>query len=688
MAIDKMTKVTIVTPVNSSHRLINTLHELGVIELSDVVETHEHPEGALKRREASTEDCDRELQKVNLILGLMDVFFPVKQTFVEGLVNPPLIIEPHELDEALHKFDLEKLYLRAAEQDDIYRRTERATAEAKNQFKELQRFEDLPFRISDISKPRHIKVFYGHVMPQALNAMAADENVQRLMEIEPIVPGQAMRKDGSGAPAAPVKKGEPIRAVAACLKQDESEARSLLNSFGFEEVPLPELPSTVRDHIRELKEDLASLDGQMNEVRAKVEEMTSSRRALLVLKAFWENRRQLCVQRANTADTQWSHIVSGYIRERDRERLEDTMKREFSSADVVFEEPAEDEEVPISLTTAPLVKPLQMLVDLFGLPPYRAFDPSPFLLVNFYIFFGICFSDVGYGIMLTALAAYIMYKARIYEGVYIFAKLLLFAGVSTIVFGALLGSFFGDLWDPQYLGEGNPLQMLMVRTRALDPLEKPLVALVLAIAIGIANQFYGIGLKMYNAFKNSDPATALFDGLLWLIILPGFTIMIASAFVEMPPALFNVGVGLFIVGAIGLILTQGREADGIVKKFFGGLVSLYGIVGTYGLTSFIGDTMSYCRLLALGLTTSIVALSFNVMAGLLREVAYVGPFLFVLVLLGGHLFNFAISVLGAFVHSMRLIFVEFFGRFYEGGGRAFKPLAFDSATAVLKKPAQ
>jgi len=118
------------------------------------------------------------------------------------------------------------------------------------------------------------------------------------------------------------------------------------------------------------------------------------------------------------------------------------------------------------------------------------------------------------------------------------------------------------------------------------------------------------------------------------------------------------------------------------------LVSLYGIVGTYGLTAFIGDTMSYCRLLALGLTTSIVALSFNVMAGLLRETPYVGMLLFVLVLVVGHIFNFAISVLGAFVHSMRLIFVEFFGRFYEGGGRAFKPLSFDSAAAILKRPAQ
>ena len=112
---------------------------------------------------------------------------------------------------------------------------------------------------------------------------------------------------------------------------------------------------------------------------------------------------------------------------------------------------------------------------------------------------------------------------------------------------------------------------------------------------------------------------------------------------------------------------------------------IYGIMGSYGITAFVGDTLSYCRLLALGLTTSIVAMSFNLMAGMLREVPYVGFILFLMVLIVGHLFNFCISVLGAFVHSMRLIFVEFFGRFYEVGSRPFQPLGFDSPACIVKR---
>jgi len=689
MAIDKMKKVTVICPVTCSHRLVNTLHGLGTVELTDAVAQLDHPSGSLKREAVSTEDCDRELQKLNLILGLLDVFFPVQQSFVEGLVNPPLIIEPHELDDALHKFDLDKLYVSAAKLDDIYRQTERANSDAQNQLKDLQRFEDLPFRISDLKKPARVKLVYGQISMDGLAALRADAEAARLLALESVVPGRNLRKDGSGGPAPAPRKGQPVRILAAYLPDDEVEARKKLAASGFDEVALPDLPGTVRDHARELREDIASLGARIQEVRAKVEnDMLPVRRTLKVLRAFWDNRKQLALARANTANTQWAHIVTGYVRASDAPRLESAVQEEFASASLVFEDPAEGENVPISLTVGPLVKPMRWLVGVFGLPPYTSFDPSPFLLVNFYLFFGICFSDIGYGLMLTALAAYIMIKSREFESLYTFGKLLLFGGISTILFGALLGSFFGNLYSAEYLGEGNPILRVMGSVTQLDPLKKPLVALVLALMIGILNQFYGISLKMYDAIKKGDIASAIFDGLFWLVILPGFVILVSTGFAPVPPVVFRVGLAMFIGGAIGLILTQGRGSKGVVSRFFNGVMSLYGIVGTYGLTAFIGDTMSYSRLLALGLTTSIVAYSFNMMAGLLRPVPYVGIVLFIVVVVIGHLFNFTISVLGAFVHSMRLIFVEFFGRFYQGGGRPFKPLSFDSPSAMLKKTAQ
>jgi V/A-type H+-transporting ATPase subunit I len=137
---------------------------------------------------------------------------------------------------------------------------------------------------------------------------------------------------------------------------------------------------------------------------------------------------------------------------------------------------------------------------------------------------------------------------------------------------------------------------------------------------------------------------------------------------------------LLMVGGTGLVLTQGRREKGLVPKFLTGLVSLYGIMGTYGCTSFVGDIISYSRLLALGLTTTIIGMSFNIVAEL---VGSAGTVFFVLALILGHTLNFFISIIGAFVHPARLIFLEFFGRFYEGGGHRFRPYGFQSSKIQL-----
>jgi V/A-type H+-transporting ATPase subunit I len=152
---------------------------------------------------------------------------------------------------------------------------------------------------------------------------------------------------------------------------------------------------------------------------------------------------------------------------------------------------------------------------------------------------------------------------------------------------------------------------------------------------------------------------------------------------DVPESFHSVGLVLAGIGGVGLVLTQGRKEKGIVAKGVTGLVSLYGVLGTYGVTAFIGDTLSYSRLLALGLTTSIVAMAFNEIASGFKAWGAVGLVLFALFALAGHTFNFAVSILSAFVHSARLIFLEFFGRFYEGGAKRFAPLGFNSLRIEL-----
>jgi V/A-type H+-transporting ATPase subunit I len=690
MAIDPMKKVTILCPVGSSRRLNRALHALGTVELVDAYREFEDAGEALHRKEVSTEQSDLQLQKLHLIRGLIDEFAPVEQSFLEGLTPLPLVIDPKELDEAIRTFDLDAIYQTAHDLDDACKRAERRMSEIQAQLETLAPLEDLPLTVSDLKSPQHVRMLFGTIPTRSLETFGQNPEVRDALAWEIVAPGEALRssrpKNGGVQAHSLATKGESTRIVAAYLPDDEAAARQLLSAAQFEEIPLPAIRGKVRDRIRELNGDYAECQRQIDQVREEALKLAKKRSEIDVLTAYWESTRKRQLARGNTAEGRWVHIVEGYTRAREVCDLQSMLRREITDSSLVIRDPEPGEEVPVSITLSKLVRPVQMLVNLFGLPPYANFDPSPFIVFNFTLFFGICFGDVGYGTMLTLLGWYISRKTRAYEGVYYFARLLMLAGFSTIIFGLLFGSWFGDLYNPEYLGENNPLLRVKNVFQVMDPLADPVTMLVAALGIGMMNQFYGIGLKMYGAARQGDWVTAFCDGLLWLIALPGMVIAISTVFVDLPAVVFNLGIGMFAVGAIGLVLTQGRHAEGIVAKVGTGVVSLYGIVGSYGCTAFIGDTLSYCRLLALALTTSIVGLTVNMIAGLLAEsVPYVGTVLFIVVFVVGHTFNFAISMLGAFVHAMRLVFVEFFGRFYEGGAKPFEPLGFDSPAYILKR---
>jgi V/A-type H+-transporting ATPase subunit I len=624
----------------------------------------------------------------------MNLFSPEKQSFIQGLTPVPLVTSPQEIQSVLGKFDLKQTFMDASDLDERYRSAERVMSEIENELKELDPLSDLPFNMADFHSPTKTRLVLGYLPRKSLSLLSEGMELWDRAAWEEIKPGMMPEPitTPSREPVPSSRMGEErVRMVFAFLAEDSGGVRKDLASIGFDEIQLPKLSMKVSERIDELRSDLAAYKQKVDEVADRVKSLAQGhragegRRSLLIQRAYWENVKNTRLASGKGAQGKWVHMMSGYIRKKDVERFVATMKEEFPDSEVTIQDPSPDDDVPVSITVPNPFRPVQLLVEMFGLPPYKAFDPTPFLQVNFYLFFGICFSDVCYGFMLTALGGYLAAKTKPYQGLNNFSRILLYGGISSILFGAITGSWFGDLYKPDYLGKDNFLLRLQEMFVVIDPIDKTIVALLCALGIGVCNQFYGIILKTYGALRNRDFLGAFSDGVCWIVTLTGLLMMVGKMFTDIPAGLYNTGFWLFIAGAIGLVLTQGRDFKSPFGKLAGGLVSLYGIMGSYGITAFIGDTLSYCRLLALGLTTSIVAMSFNLMGGMLREVPYVGFILFLMVLIVGHLFNFCISVLGAFVHSMRLIFVEFFGRFYEGGSRPFQPLGFDSPACILKR---
>lgn len=322
-----------------------------------------------------------------------------------------------------------------------------------------------------------------------------------------------------------------------------------------------------------------------------------------------------------------------------------------------FQEPIPEDDVPILLKNNSIIEPYELITAMYSMPSYSEIDPTPILAPFFFIFFGMMLSDAGYGLLILVGSALAIKLFNLDKGTKKFMKLFFSIGISTVIWGILYGSYFGDAPTLFFKGGIKPLW--------LDPASDPMSVLAIAAIMGVIHLFTGLGIKAYELIRDGKILDALFDVGFWYATISGAIMLLVGPMLGMA-TLGTIGKYLLIVGALGLVLTQGRSNKGIGAKLAGGLFGLYGITG------YLGDILSYSRLLALGLATGLIGSSFNLMIKLLGNGA-VAIIFGTLIFVGGHLFNLAINALGAYVHACRLQYLEFFGKFYVGGGKAFTP---------------
>ncbi len=277
--------------------------------------------------------------------------------------------------------------------------------------------------------------------------------------------------------------------------------------------------------------------------------------------------------------------------------------------------------------------------------------------------------------MLIGLMLWLKAKYREQAHLQDFFQCFVYCGVATVLIGILTGSWLGDLTS--IVPGMGALDAVRTKFMLIDPIKDSQLALYIAIGIGVFTQIYGMALRVYRDWRNGDRMGAFSDGMLWIAFLV-FAILGGAT----GSAFFWI---LFIASAVALVLTQGRDQKNWFSRIMVGCIALYGIVGAYGASAILGDLISYARLMALCLTGAALGSTFNMLGRLSTDIPAVGVVVGVLVVVGGHLMSFFLNLLGGFVHSARLMMLEFFGRFYEAGGYAYKPYGFDSATVDIKK---
>ncbi len=654
MAIEPVKRLWLVLLKEVAPEVLERLYHLGCIHLAEVPRGQRQGQRLLTQVEAELAQANQRLQQLDAILSVLDEFAPSKKGFLADLLGLPLEVGGAALARALGSLDVPAVARQCRLLHSRYEEATRQLVEVRRQIQYWKPVRGLAVPFVSPGQLRQMVLTVGWLPAGRLPALQE----------------RAGRSEGFAWEVLRRVDGRLLLALAAPREQRD-RVREVAVQVGLGELPIPEGYSDSEEYLRALGEEESSLLVEQAGVREEVCKLAGRRDEVLALLGYWERvaGRTQVVGRVGFLER--VAIIKGYVRHRELSKVAQYLERQPGVA-AVYEEPTPGDDVPVSLRTGKLFAPAQFLVRMFGLPGYFSFDPTPYLMFSFLLFFGICFGDAIYGLVQIALALWLARKVWDYVSLRQMFLLFAYAGVATFIVGVLTGSWCSTLWYPEYLGEGNLLQRIKESTALFEPLDKPVIALLVALGLGVANQLWAIILRIYGALRRQDYAAAVFDGGLWLVFLPGLVLLIAAMMMTTePPWVSRAGMWMVLGSGLGLVLTQGRREEGLLTKAVTGFISLYGILGTYGSTSFIGDVLSYSRLLALGLTTTIVGMSFNIVAGLLK--GPLGWWGFIPLVLFGHTFNFFISILGGFVHSARLIFVEFFGRFYSGGAPAFVP---------------
>lgn len=475
--------------------------------------------------------------------------------------------------------------------------------------------------------------------------------------------------------------GEKERAaLVICPNEEYAGIAPSIRATGFQEKGFGDIRGTASENIQRLRTEIEALEAERAQLEARLAAFAPKReeiRRALDGAAIDRDREQ---SKEALAHTNTAFLLTGWVREDMTEKVRREIEKITDVYYLGFEDPSEGDAVPTVLKNSRLITPYEAVTNLYSLPAYGTIDGTPLMAPFYFIFFGMMLSDTVYGAVL-ALGAWAFLKYIKPRGMMEnLAKVLMMGGISTIFMGLLFGTCAGVSWPVIFRGTA-----LENTFPIIDSSADPIAMLALCAAMGIIQMFYAVFIAAYSCIKHRDWAGAIVDNLSWVFIITGLLLMAAPS-LGLPAALGTAGKWMAIGFAAVVLLFAGRSKKNVAGRLMSGAGKLYDV------TSWLGDVLSYARIFALGLSTGVIGLVLNTLCWDMLFASFKGNpvlmvvgFIIVTVLsVALHAFMMAISTLGCFVHSARLQYVEFFGKFYEAGGKAFKPLRYETKYVNVK----
>ena len=470
-----------------------------------------------------------------------------------------------------------------------------------------------------------------------------------------------------------------------CMKSDRFMVEDALRQAGFAR-PAHSVGEIPLEYKEKCLQEIQVSREQIKVLSQDIRSYSKERENLRMISDYYRMRAERYEVLGQIPQTKNAFVLSGYVPEKDARQIADLLTESYGAV-VEIEGIGEDEEAPVLLKNNGFAEAGEGVLTSFGLPAAGEVDPTA-IMTFFYVFlFGLMLADVAYG-LIVAVACGVMLKKfpRMEDNLRKSLKLFFMCGISTIFWGVMFGGYFGDavnIISRNFFGQEVSIPALW-----FVPLEEPMRMLLWSIIFGIIHMYTGLALKAYICIKNKKYMDALCDVGFWALLLTGLILMLvpsdlfASMFqmeVVLPESINVLAKAMAIVGAGGILLMSGRG-----QKNKWGLRIALGAYDLYNITSWLSDALSYSRLLALGLATGVIASVFNQMGSMFGD-GIIGMIIFIIVFIVGHIFNLALNLLGTYVHTCRLQYIEFFGKFYEGGGRMFNPFRSNTKYVDIKE---
>lgn len=440
-----------------------------------------------------------------------------------------------------------------------------------------------------------------------------------------------------------------------CLNEEYDELVSKLSEIDFTECNISSDKKIV-DEIDDLYSRLSELDIERSNIAKEVNDKYCNDEFTLelgLIEDFYNVELQKLQAEQGMVNTKSTFMFEAWYPTGAEELITSKLENSKMTLYFITRDAIEGEEPPTLALNNSLVTPYNSVTLMFNCPSYSELNPNPFVAFFFILFFGVMISDAGYGLLMTLGTAIYLAIKKPRKNEMALVKIICAGGISTIFWGILFGSYFGISADEFGMWYW------------FSPIYDPITMLALSLGLGLLQMLTGMAINAYQLFKRKQPLDAIFGVFSWYALLIGLAMFVLGGSIA---GVKYTGIALLVLGLVGLAI-----AGALHKKGIGKLSGAFG--NLYGIINFFSDLLSYTRLFGLGIATGVIALVFNQIAMVMVNMnVYIGSVVAIFILVGGHLFNIGINTLGAYVHNSRLQFVEFFGRFYEGGGHYFNPL--------------